>query len=115
MAVRDGHDIKAIAKYLGRPRKAVSLKAGALGVTGLEPSNADHEVMVYLRDDIFAKLQQSAKDLGTSTARTARIIVTAVLRDPWLFQFAIQPSMFVEDEPQRMNGHAREPNAIDAV
>jgi hypothetical protein len=63
--------------------------------------NAPNYFYVRLTDKTMARLKEVSAELGMPPASTARMILTSTLRDPWLTEYAITPTVFV-DEPTKI-------------
>ena len=107
----DGHGIGSIAKVLNRPRQQVGRIARRNGIIILPTPNRNRRLIFQLSRATWAKLDALAAELDMRRGLTARLIVTAVLRDPWLLENVLIPSQFVEGEdqeqPQACNGAAQ--------
>jgi signal recognition particle subunit SEC65 len=92
-ASRDSHDSGLIGRALNRPRERVTRKAKELGIVLTSPWRTGREVRIALSPKLYAILKERARDLGTTPRRLARVLITAPLRDEWLFGQTIEPNL----------------------
>jgi hypothetical protein len=82
-AIEDGHTAGSVARLLGRSARSVTHEAKRLGFSaGLNfRATGSNIVKLRLPDETMQQLKCRAEELGMTCAGTARVIVTATLRD----------------------------------
>jgi hypothetical protein len=96
----DGHGIGSISKALGRPRDNTGRIARKFGIRVVPPRTPHRVRGFFLSERLWIRLEALATECHMRPAAAARLIVMACLRDPWLLGNVLQPSAFVEGEPE---------------
>jgi hypothetical protein len=96
----DGAGVGRIAKHLGRSRDSTGRTAKKFGIRIVPTGNRKRRLRLELPDQTWARLEQMAAEIDMKPAATARMIVMAVARDPFLWDSALTPAHFVEKPEQ---------------
>jgi hypothetical protein len=95
---RDGHGIGSMAKALNRPRGQTGRIARQNGITITPTPIKSRRLRFELSAKAWARLDLLSAEICMRRSATARMVLMACLRDPWLLQNVLTPTAFVEGE-----------------
>ena len=93
-AIADGHTIQSAARLLQRPPRSVQHKART---SGLFFRRFETNVLkLRLSDKTLEQLKTISRETNMLPTETARVLITASVRDRYLVEVILQPSLHVD-------------------